>query len=450
MTLAYSGAFGTAGRLRLLALVRRSPLALLCATGAERAMLLAAHAALVRSVSTGAFASFVVAIAVATIATRVADGGLTTSAIRMLTDPNARESHVLGSVLVLRLILLGAALCLVAIGAYVTGHTGSEIVVFLGLTAAFSTAGVAQLVLSPLRARRLLAAEAGVNLAGTVVRYSLFATALFAFPRSSDAIILVRSAVALLIGSCLHLAVAYRVVLGRGRLLPLAVDWRRVRAIVVEAWPLALAVLLIMAHSRVGTLLLDGLASPASVAIYASAATLVAGLALLPDSVSLAKYPQLCSAAHSRNAAEFKDRLRGVLLLNLAIGLSLSAALFLWSAEIMRGFMGRDFAGASTMLRILSLSFGLGAIASVAGDALNALGRSFWNMVNVFVALLITTGLTVLLVPRIGATAAAFAQVLGMFLIALGHWSVILMNLRRSKIMPEAIMPFALTESLET
>src|SRR5689334_15639539 len=141
MTLAYPGAFGASRKLRVASLLRRSPLALLCATGAERAMLLIAHAALVRTVSTSAFASFVVAVAVATIATRVADGGLATSAIRMLTDPSAPESQVLGSALVLRSILFGAALCLVAIGAGVTGHTVPEIVLFVGLTAAFSTAG---------------------------------------------------------------------------------------------------------------------------------------------------------------------------------------------------------------------------------------------------------------------------------------------------------------------
>ena len=414
-------------------------------------MLLIAHAALVRAVSTSAFASFVVAVAVATIATRVADGGLATSAIRMLTEPSVAEAQVLGSALVLRSILFAAALFLVAVGAYATAHTAPEIILFVGLTAAFSTAGVAQLVLSPLRARRLLAAEAGVNLVGTALRYTLFAVSLFAFPHSSDAMILVRSAMALLIGSSLHLAVAYRVGLSGRGLTPLAVDWRRVRAIVVEAWPLALAVLLIMAHSRIGTLLLDGLASPASVAVYASAATLIAGLALLPDSVSLAKYPQLCSAAHSRDRGEFKTRLRSVFLLNLTIGVSLGAVLFFFAAEIMRGFMGRDFPGALTMFRILSISFALGAVASVAGDALNALGRSFWNMVNVFVALVITTGLTVVLVPRIGATAAALAQVLGMFMIALGHWSVVLIHLRRADdTARDTITSIALTESLET
>src|SRR6266540_3524280 len=149
-------------------------LGLLSATAFDRASLLVISAVLARVLSTADFASFALALALASIATRVGDGGLAISSIRMLAQEPNKTPEIVGTSTTMRLGILAAAGLFVILVASVAGYTKTILYAALGLTGALSTAGLAQLVLTPLRAQGRLVREAIANAAGTTARLICF------------------------------------------------------------------------------------------------------------------------------------------------------------------------------------------------------------------------------------------------------------------------------------
>ncbi len=406
-------------------------LALLSATAIDRVGLFVIHALLARLLTTEQFAGFVLAYAIASIATRVGDGGLSIASIRMLAHTPSDAPEVVGTSGALRVSLLILAGALTLLVGVLLEYVASLIQTAVILTIALSIAGLAQLTLTPLRAARRLDKEALANVAGTVARLSCFAG--YVVYGLSDGLSIVGVAVALLIGSLIHLAVAIATC-GRfvGSFRP-RYRHRRAGLVIAQSWPLAMAVLFIMGQSRVGVLLLEELASPTSVALFGAALTLIAGLAILPDSLSSAIYPRLCAVFQTEGVLRFRKLMLAAGSVNAVLGMLVTASMLLFAEPVLAIIFGPTYVSASPALKVLAVSFVFGAVASVGGDSLNALGRPSLNMICVAIGLTATTVATVLLVPVHGIVGAALGHLIGIASIAVGTWFSALLIARRAR-----------------
>jgi O-antigen/teichoic acid export membrane protein len=118
-------------------------------------------------------------------------------------------------------------------------------------------------------------------------------------------------------------------------------------------------------------------------------------------------------------------------LANAVIGLLTAGVLAALSTQVLRALFGPSFVTAAGMLQVLSVSIVVGAVGSVAGDSLNALGEARLNMSVVAAGAVITAMSTLLLVPQFGGIGAAAAHTLGVSAIAGLGWGAVKLGERR-------------------
>jgi len=182
-----------------------------------------------------------------------------------------------------------------------------------------------------------------------------------------------------------------------------------------EGWPLMLNHLLATVFWRIDILILTPIVGAFGVGLYSAAYKYIDGLNVIPSYFTLAIFPVM-----ARFASDSPHTLRRthVLALRLLTIMAIPIVVFVFfSADILILILGgQDYLpGAALLLRILIISIPIGFMNSVTHYVLIAIGQQrFLTWAFVFGVVFNTVG-NLLLIPKLGAPAAAVVTVLSEF-----------------------------------
>jgi O-antigen/teichoic acid export membrane protein len=205
-------------------------------------------------------------------------------------------------------------------------------------------------------------------------------------------------------------AYAVRKVYRAGR--PAGVTTRRAerRAMRGEFWrftgPRALASVAQLALQRVDVLLVAALGGLTPAAIYAVAGRFVVLIQFANQGISQSVQPRLAEALATgdRAAANHLYQTATGWLVLVTWPINLLVILF---APVYLRLFGDGYTAGATVVVVLAAAMLVATGCGMVDMVLAMAGRTSWNLVNVLVALTVTIGLDVLLIPRHGALGAA-------------------------------------------
>jgi O-antigen/teichoic acid export membrane protein len=184
-------------------------------------------------------------------------------------------------------------------------------------------------------------------------------------------------------------------------------DRRRLRR---DFWrftaPRALASVAQLALQRVDVLLVAALGGLAPAAVYAVAGRFVVLIQFANQGISQSVQPRLAEALAlgDRTAANHLYRTATGWLVLVTWPICLLVMLF---APVYLGAFGTSYRAGAGVVVMLAAAMLVATGCGMVDMVLAMAGRTSWNLVNVLVALAVTVGLDVVLVPRFGALGAA-------------------------------------------
>ena len=170
--------------------------------------------------------------------------------------------------------------------------------------------------------------------------------------------------------------------------------------------PRALASVAQLALQRVDVLLVAALGGLAPAAVYAVSGRFVVLVQFANQGISQSVQPRLAEALavdDRRLANHLYQTATGWLVLVTWPICLLVATL----APVYLRLFGDGYAAGATVVRVLAGAMLVATGCGMVDMVLSMAGRTSWNLANVLVALVVTIGLDVLLVPRLGALGAA-------------------------------------------
>jgi O-antigen/teichoic acid export membrane protein len=170
--------------------------------------------------------------------------------------------------------------------------------------------------------------------------------------------------------------------------------------------PRALASVAQLALQRVDVLLVAALGGLAAAAVYAVAGRFVVLIQFANQGISQAIQPRLAEAlaVGDRTAANQLYRTATGWLVLVTWPVSLLVMLF---AQVYLTAFGDGYRAGAHVVMVLAAAMLVATGCGMVDMVLAMAGRTSWNLVNVLVALAVTIGLDVVLIPRFGALGAA-------------------------------------------
>jgi lipopolysaccharide/colanic/teichoic acid biosynthesis glycosyltransferase/O-antigen/teichoic acid export membrane protein len=185
-------------------------------------------------------------------------------------------------------------------------------------------------------------------------------------------------------------------------------DWGR------PSWALARQVIAFGARGQLGNMLwltnlrfdfvlLDALAGPAVLGVYAVASKFAELMRLVPTAVNYVLYPRFARLGPARASAEA----RRLLPRSAALTVAMTPVLAVATLVALPIIYGRAYRGAVTPAEIIIIGLSVEGAAAVASAYLVGLGRPGLNSVGMGADTIITVTLDVILIPRLGAVGGA-------------------------------------------
>ncbi|MFI1990197.1 lipopolysaccharide biosynthesis protein [Actinoplanes sp. NPDC020271] len=205
-------------------------------------------------------------------------------------------------------------------------------------------------------------------------------------------------------------AYAARSVYLAGRPPDTATERRERRRLRREFWlftgPRALAAVAQLALQRVDVLLVAALGGLGPAAVYAVAGRFVILIQFANQGISQSVQPRLAEALSTgdRDAANRLYQVATGWLVLITWPVSLLVILF---APYYLRFFGHEYTAGTPVVRVLAVAMLVATGCGMVDMVLSMAGRTSLNLANVLVALAVTIGLDVLLIPRWGALGAA-------------------------------------------
>ncbi|MEV4638157.1 polysaccharide biosynthesis C-terminal domain-containing protein [Actinoplanes sp. NPDC049548] len=170
--------------------------------------------------------------------------------------------------------------------------------------------------------------------------------------------------------------------------------------------PRALASVAQLALQRVDVLLVAALGGLASAAVYAVAGRFVVLIQFANQGISQSVQPRLAEAlaVGDRDTANHLYRTATGWLVLVTWPINLLVILF---APLYLGLFGAHYRSGTPVVVVLACAMLVATGCGMVDMVLAMAGRTSWNLYNVLVALVVTVGLDVLLIPRYGALGAA-------------------------------------------
>lgn len=389
--------------------IARNSLVQFAGRGVTMAISLAVLALLSRYLGPYEFGQYQLVIAFLLLV-NISDLGVATIAVRHLATNRRPEAEIMGNILVIRAALATATM-LMAIGlALIIGIFDSEYSMEATRAIGIASLSFPLMLLSgsynALFAARLRMEFAALgNIAQAVTTLTLMT--LVAVTGGGLVRMLLAYDMGFLANSLVCLLFARRFISFR-----LHLDRDYARQVIVEGFPLGMAVVVIAVYTRIGTLLLRGFSGDESVGYFTFAYRAVDLAAPLSLMFVGSIFPIL-SGHHVAEEREQFQRLyqRAQDFLTL-IGISMLTLMILFARPLVDLVGGSAYAPSVTSLRILSMAFGLIWLSNLADHSLIAVGRQHVLFRNACLGLSVNVVANLILIPLYGPEGAATATVL--------------------------------------
>jgi len=333
------------------------------------------------------------------------DIGLNVILNREVARKRERTAHLLGSVLLLKLLLMPLSLGIVALAALPRsfGRLEWTLLAICALESGVRT--VANTLIAMLRAHEVMGYETLIAFADRavwiigillVIKFDLRLVAVF---------------LAFLIAALIRLVLALIIGLKFARPFHLGFDWGVWRFMLSEAWPVGLALGIKRMYDRIGVVQLSLVEAPSAVGMFSAPNRIYQLTTAFALSIPTALFPSLSVAtaeAGDRARRIFLDGLRVLLL--LAVPIAGFYALF--APSFIPWFLGTDFEGAAPVMTILAPALVLAVLNGLLSVSLRAGGRQRFDMLTILAALAVHAGLNFALIPSLGPLGPAVAMLI--------------------------------------
>ncbi len=160
---------------------------------------------------------------------------------------------------------------------------------------------------------------------------------------------------------------------------------------------------------RIDIIILSKLADLVQVALYAAAYKVFETALILPQSFVQSFFPEL-SRLYVGDIEGFKEMMRKIFQSSLFYVVFITSVMYMLAAFSIHLLYGGKFDGAVTPLKLLVFGLVPWSIAKVSGQILIASGRQRLDMISTIAATTSNVLLNVFLIPRYGASGAAWAN----------------------------------------
>ncbi len=204
------------------------------------------------------------------------------------------------------------------------------------------------------------------------------------------------------------------IVIRRMKIIPSAkhISRRGLRAFATGSNRIGISVLLGSVLFRVGFITVGAFWGDAEVGAYAAAYKLFDTVLFLSYALVAAAFPSMSEAAGSERLKKLTEGAFGLLAV---VYVPYAVVSFILAPDLVALIFGKDYVpGATTALRLLALAPLLFGINYVGGTSLVSMTRTQGVLVSSVVATIVSIGLSVVLVPPLGADGAALALVLAL------------------------------------
>lgn len=175
-----------------------------------------------------------------------------------------------------------------------------------------------------------------------------------------------------------------------------------------SAWPLTLSDILVAIYLQVDKVIVRQLMDQTSLGFYAAATSITTILYFFPMAILTSLYPALVHAKKNFDTSYTKkiEWLFGLLFWSAFF---LSGSISLLSPIVVKLLLGKDFAGSAAVLSIHIWSLIPVFLGVLTSHWLIVESHQWLYPIRIGISILIQVSLTFLLVPRVGATGAAYA-----------------------------------------
>jgi O-antigen/teichoic acid export membrane protein len=188
-------------------------------------------------------------------------------------------------------------------------------------------------------------------------------------------------------------------------------DGSYIRTMLIEAWPLAVAGLLITFTARINVLILTGLRTMEEVGHYGAAYRLVEPLGFLPLAIVVSLFP-LMSVYVEKDPRQLRHYFNAGFKIAALLSFGVAALLVILAPLLIVLVYGSEFAAATETLQMLGASVPFWFCNVVFLHLVIAIGQQKRSLRVFGVMLVVTIALNLLAIPRWGAAGAAGATVL--------------------------------------
>lgn len=355
----------------------------------------------------------------------IADFGLTLITTQMISEPNARENHLVNNIFTLRLVistvLFGGACALIWLMPYNTEIkwgvlAASGGVFFISL----------QNILQGLFQKHLRMEKAAFgDMLGRAVILVGFIIAVL-LKMNIMAIFLVHA-----VANGLQFFLLY---FFTTRYITLRFAWHAptIKKILTRSWPIAISMMFNLIYLKADTLILSFSHPQTEVGLYGAAYRVIEVISAVPVMFMGIILPFL-TYHWNANKIEFKNYFQNTFDAMALMGLPIAAGGIMVATPLMRAFTGSAFAPSGAYLQILLLALLAIFFGALSGHTIVAINKQRVMVWGYVIDALISFILYLVLIPPFGAQAAAWVTVFSEVFILIMTWYVVW---RESRIAP--------------
>ena len=187
------------------------------------------------------------------------------------------------------------------------------------------------------------------------------------------------------------------------------VEWRRVRSLLAESWPLAVSGLAVSAQAYVDQLFLGTMVGAAELGQYAAALRLVSVFAFIPVVLQVVAAPEI-TRAQAVDENLYRRRLHGLYRTMFLVFVVTAVPLMVVGPWAARWMYGASYATAAGLLPLLALRMFFTNLGVARSVFITAEGLFKFSLFTATVGALVNFGLNWVWVPKWGARGAIFAS----------------------------------------
>ena len=179
-----------------------------------------------------------------------------------------------------------------------------------------------------------------------------------------------------------------------------ASNWKRVRQLTAQAYPLGIAAMLASANVSIPRLVIERLAGPHSLGVFAAIAYLAVGGRMVALPFGQASAPWLGQALATGDRAGFRRQLRRLGMVAIGLGAAGIGAAVGFGSEFLGAVYGREYATEGRALVIVMIAAAVGYLSLFLQIGVTAARQIGAQVAIVLASILATTLVAWALVPR--------------------------------------------------